>query len=132
MVGIHEQGPLQAVSAAMVMLHKDQFGRGPTAIRSNFAGPDAVMCVLRDALLPAELKMIEMGDQQRVRESRTAFQAATASEFIKRVEEILDRKVIGFASGVDPDANIVYECFSFEPRESGSDGHGTMTAERPS
>jgi hypothetical protein len=34
--------------------------------------------------------------------------------------------VIGFASAVDPDANIVFECFYFEPRESGSDGDGTL------
>jgi hypothetical protein len=60
MVGIHEQGAtaLQAVSAAMVTLHKEQFGRGPTTSRANFA-------------------------------PRTAFQAATASDFIRRVEEIL-------------------------------------------
>ncbi len=132
MAGIQEQGTtaLQAVSNAMVTLHKEQFGRGPTSSRANFAGPDALMCVLRDVLLPAELKMVEMGDGQRVRESRTAFQAATASDFVARVEEIVFRKVIGFASAVDPDSNIVFECFYFEPLQSGADGDGTFAAER--
>jgi uncharacterized protein YbcI len=45
----------------MVALHKEQFGRGPTRVRSHFAGPDALLCVMDDALLPAESKMVEMG-----------------------------------------------------------------------
>jgi uncharacterized protein YbcI len=132
MAGTQEQDStaLQAVSNAMVTLHKEQFGRGPTSSRANFAGPDALMCVLRDVLLPAELKMVQMGDRQRVRESRTAFQAATANDFVARVEEIVSRKVIGFTSAVDPDSNIVFECFYFEPLQSGADGDGTPAAER--
>jgi len=119
---------LQAVSSVMVRLHKEQFGRGPTSARADFAGPDALVCVLRDVLLPAELKMVEMGSQERVRESRVAFQAATQAEFVAAVEQIVYRKVVAFASGIDPDANVVFECFYFEPRESGSDGDGTLTA----
>jgi hypothetical protein len=38
--------------------------------------------------------------------------------------------VQAFASGVDPDANVVFETFYFEPSESGSDGNGTPTTER--
>src|SRR4051794_19449208 len=109
-----EAGPLVAVSNAMVALHKEQFGRGPTRARSYFAGADALVCVLEDVLLPAERKMVELGDEQRVRESRVAFQAATTTEFVAAVEEILQRKVSAFASGVDPRANVVYENFSFE------------------
>ena len=115
---------LQAVSSVMVKLHKEQFGRGPTAARADFAGPDALVCVLRDVLLPAELKMVEMGSRERVRESRVAFQAATQAEFIAAVEQIVHRKVVAFASGIDPDANVVFECFYFEPRASASDGNG--------
>ena len=121
---------LQAVSSVMVKLHKEQFGRGPTAARADFAGPDVMVCMLRDVLLPAELKMVEMGSQERVRESRVAFQAATQPQFIAAVEQIVYRKVVAFASGVDPDANVVFECFYFEPRASGSDinGDGTLAA----
>ena len=118
---------LQAVSNVMVKLHKEQFGRGPTAARADFAGPDALMCTLRDVLLPAELKMVEMGSRERVRDSRVAFQAATQAEFIAAVEQIVHRKVVAFASGIDPDANVVFECFYFEPRASGSDGNGDGT-----
>ena len=67
-------GALAAISSTLVALHKEQFGRGPTRARSNFAGDDTLVCVLEDALLPAERVMVQMGDQQRVRESRAALQ----------------------------------------------------------
>lgn len=116
---------LQAISNAMVRLHKDQFGRGPTNARAYFAGPDAVLCVLEGALLPAENKMVELGNAERVRDSRVAFQAATEAEFVSAVEEILGRKVHSFAGGVDPQTSVVFENFYFHPRDGGdpaSDG----------
>jgi len=114
---------LAQVSNAMVALHKSQFGRGPTRARSYFAGPDALTCVLEDVLLPAELKLTELGDEGRVRDSRTAYQAATADEFITAVETIVYRKVVAFASAVDPPSNTVFENFAFEP-VSGGEGAG--------
>ncbi len=108
---------LQAVSNAMVRLHKEQFGRGPTHSRAFFAGPDALTCVLENALLPAERKMVELGSADRVRDSRTAFQAATHDEFVAAVEEILGRTVRAFASAVDPASGVVFENFVFESRD---------------
>jgi uncharacterized protein YbcI len=112
-------GVLAAVSNAMVALHKDQFGRGPTRARSNFAGPDALVCVLEDLLLPAERTMVEMGDQQRVRETRMYLQVATTEQFVSAVEGIVDRKVHAFASAADPDHDTVFEVFTFVPEPSG-------------
>ena len=105
---------LQAFSNAMVKLHKEQFGRGPTHARSDFAGPDSLVCTLEDALLPAERTMVEMGEQQRVRESRTFLQVATADQFIATAEAHFSRKVRAFASAVDPDPGVVWEIFTFE------------------
>jgi uncharacterized protein YbcI len=124
MDGTQEQrsSALQAVSNAMVRLHKDQFGRGPTRSRAEFAGPDALMCTLEEVLLPAELKLVELGNEERVREARVAYQAATAPDFIAAVEQIVYRKVRAFASGVDPERNVVFENFLFEPRETNGDG----------
>ena len=112
---------LEAISTAMVRLHKEQFGRGPTRSRAFFAGPDGVVCVMRDALLPAERKMVELGHQDRVRDVRMDFQAAAEDEFVSAVEAIVDRKVVAFASGVDPDRNVVFENFLFESREAAAD-----------
>ena len=125
----HAVSPLSAISSALVKLHKEQFGRGPTSSRCGFAGPDALICVLEEVLLPAELKMAAMGDQQRVRESRGAFQSATAAEFTGAVEAIVGRKVRAFASALDVDRNVVFENFLFEHDASGG-SNGTLTTVR--
>jgi uncharacterized protein YbcI len=106
---------MAAVSRAMVALHKEQFGRGPTRARSHLSGNDTLVCVLEDALLPAEQKLVALGEGARVRETRTAFTVATKDEFIAAVEQILYRKVCAFASAVDPDQGVVFENFTFEP-----------------
>jgi uncharacterized protein YbcI len=112
---------LQDVSNAMVALHKEQFGRGPTKAQSHLAGADALLCVMEDALLPAERAMVEMGEQQRVREARMFFQVATADQFVATVETITGRTVRAFASATDPDMGVVMENFVFEP-EARHDG----------
>jgi uncharacterized protein YbcI len=119
---------LQNVANAMVQLHKEQFGRGPTKARANFAGDQMLICVLEDVLLPAERKLVEMGQQDRVRESRTSFQVATQPEFVTAVEQIVDRKVYAFASAVDPDRDVVFENFYFEPGEANPEGNGALPA----
>jgi uncharacterized protein YbcI len=113
---------LQAVSSAMVKLHKEQLGRGPTKARSYFAGPDTLVCTLEDALLPAERTMVEMGEHQRVRESRMFLQVASQKQFVEAIETLLSRKVRAFASAIDPEPGVVFEIFSFEPGDAGSDG----------
>ncbi|MEA2254574.1 MAG: hypothetical protein QOG35_619 [Solirubrobacteraceae bacterium] len=109
-----------SVSNAMVALHKEQFGRGPKRARSNFAGPDTLVSVLEDTLLPAERAMVELGEQQRVRESRMFMQVATRDQFVGAVEALVQRKVRAFASASDPDAGVVMEIFVFEPEAEGS------------
>jgi uncharacterized protein YbcI len=119
-------GVLAEISRAMVRLHKEQFGRGPTHARTDFAGRDTVVCTLEDVLLPAERAMVEMGEDQRVRESRTFLQAATAPLFVSTVEEILNREIRAFSSAVDPKADVVFEVFALQPPgpTSQSDGRG--------
>lgn len=125
-------GVLSAVSNALVTLHKEQFGRGPTRARSNFAGDDVLVCVLEDALLPAERVMVKMGDQQRVRESRVALQAATSDQFVAAIETIIGRKVVAFASAIDPDHGVVWEVFNLQPGDGRSDGvvHAVQLADQ--
>jgi uncharacterized protein YbcI len=109
---------MMAVSNAMVRLHKEQFGRGPTKARSYFAGPDTLLSILENVLVPAEQKLIEIGQEERVRDTRTSFQAATQGEFIAAVEQIIHRKVRAFASAVDVKADLSYEIFTFERSEN--------------
>ena len=121
-------GVLIKVSNGLVSLHKEQFGRGPTRARANFAGSDTLVCTLEDALLPAERMMVQIGDEQRVREARGAMQAATADKFVRVVEEVVQRKVTAFSSAVDPAKEVVWEIFNFEPLAHG-DGDGDSANE---
>lgn len=109
---------MTAVSNALVALHKEQFGRGPTGARSYLAGPDMLICQLDDALLPAEHALVEMGEQQRVRDARLFMQVATADRFRAKIEELVGRKIYSFVSALDADRAIAYEIFVFEPIEA--------------
>jgi uncharacterized protein YbcI len=112
-----------AVSNAMVRLYKDQFGRGPTKARTNFAGADTLICTLQDSLTPAERNLVRMGEYQRLRDVRLFFQHATENEFRAAVEEITGRKVWAFVSGMDVRQDVAIEVFYLTPDGAqGSDG----------
>jgi len=102
---------LAEISREMVRLYKSQFGRGPTKARSDFAGPDLIVCTLEDSLTPAEKRMAEMGDHQRLRDLRLYFQHATEEQFREIIERILGRKVRAFISGMDTDKDVAAELF---------------------
>jgi uncharacterized protein YbcI len=116
-----ERSILQDLSNEMVRLFKEQFGRGPTKARTNWAGPDVLVCVLEDTLTPAERNLARMGEFQRLRDTRQFFQYATVQEFCLPVERITGRKVRSFHSSVDPEAGgTAVEVFVLHP--AGSDG----------
>jgi uncharacterized protein YbcI len=106
---------LVSISNALVALHKEQFGRGPTRARTNFAGPDVLVCVMEDALLPAEQELVKLGEAPRVQEMRLYFQNATSDRFVAAVEERVERKVRSFASATDAQTATVMEIYVFEP-----------------
>ena len=105
------------ISREMVRLYKELFGRGPTAARTDFANPDLVVCTLEHSLTRAERKLAEMGEHQRLRDTRLYFQYATDQEFCEVVERALGRRVRGFISGVDSKEDIATEVFYLAPAE---------------
>ncbi len=105
---------LAEISREMVRLYKSQFGRGPTRARSDFAGPDLIVCTLEDSLTPAEKRMAEMGEHQRLRDLRLYFQHATEEQFCEIIERVLGRKVRAFVSGLDTDSDVSAELFYLE------------------
>jgi uncharacterized protein YbcI len=111
------QSLLLAISNEMVRIYKDQFGRGPTKVRTDWAGPDAVLCTLRDSFTPAERNLAAMGELHRLRDTRMFFQYATEGEFTASVEGLVGRKVIAFISGVDARTDVSAELFYFDPKD---------------
>jgi uncharacterized protein YbcI len=103
------------ISREMVRLYKEQFGRGPTKTRTEFAGPDIVVCTLEQSFTPAEKRLAEMDEHQRLRDTRLYFQHATKAEFIGTIERILSRKVRAFNSSIDTHTDVSIEVFHLEP-----------------
>ena len=105
---------LKDVSNAMVGLFKEQFGRGPTKVRSDFANEDTLICMLENTFTPAEKNMVKLGEHQRLRDVRLFFQHASEQEFRSTVERIVGRPVRAYTSAIDTDADLCVEVFVFE------------------
>ncbi len=110
------QSVLAQLSNEMVRLYKDQFGRGPTKARSNWAGDDAILCTLEDSMTPAERNLVAMGEHQRLRDTRMFFQHASEKEFRESAERVTGREVRAFVSGIDTQHDVSSELFYLVPR----------------
>jgi uncharacterized protein YbcI len=113
----HEKFSVQMqISNEMVRLYKEQFGRGPTKARTNWAGSDVVVTVLEDTLTPAERNLVKLGEHQRLRDLRIFFQYASVKEFCEPVERLTGRKVRAFHSSIDTEAHgMAVEVFVLHP-----------------
>jgi uncharacterized protein YbcI len=112
--GSHYDSVRAEISREMVRLYKKLFGRGPTKARTEFAGPDIVICSLENTFTPAERSLAEMGEHQRLRDTRMYFQAATHEKFREIVERTTGRKVRAFISGLDAEKDVCAEVFYLE------------------
>ena len=116
---------LQArVSTTVVQAMKDLYGRGPTRAKSYFCD-EYVFCVMSGGMTRDEETMLRGGQHEAVREHRLRFQAVIAPELIRRVEDVLHRKVINYHSQVLFDPDRLIEIFMLEP----SDQPGTSATE---
>ncbi|HEX4437031.1 MAG TPA: Na-translocating system protein MpsC family protein [Solirubrobacteraceae bacterium] len=114
-----EQGGrgLATLSNEMVRIYKEQFGRGPTKVRSHYAGPDTLICLLEHTFTPSEKNLQAMGEHTRLRDMRMFFQYAVASDFISAVQSVTGRQVRSFISGLDTNSDVAAEIFVLESQE---------------
>src|SRR3954454_9705178 len=110
-----EHSVQMAITNEMVRLYKEQFGRGPTKARTNYAGPDTIIATLEDSLTPAERNLVALGEHTRLRDARVFFQYATEHQFREVVERLTGRKVWAFVSGIDTMRDVSSEIFYLEP-----------------
>jgi uncharacterized protein YbcI len=113
---------LSAISVEMVRLYKEQFGRGPTKVRTNWSGSDTLVVTLEQTLTPAEATLRQLGEHKRLRDLRLLFQYAQTDAFCEPIERLTGRKVRGFVSGFDTVADVASEIFILHP--AGHDGPG--------
>jgi len=121
---------LMEISNAMVRLYKQQFGRGPTSARTQWAGPDVLVCILEGTLTPAERSLVELEEHQRLRDTRMFFQYATVREFCDPVEAVTGRTVRSFHSSIDTKVDgMAIETFVLYPK--GQEGPSRTELEQP-
>jgi uncharacterized protein YbcI len=111
---------LSMISNEMVRIYKDQFGRGPTKTRTQWAGPDILLVTLEKTLTPAEHSLCRLEEHARLRDLRLLFQYAEIERFCAPIERLTGRKVRGFISGIDTVSDVASEMFILHP--SGYDG----------
>ena len=107
---------LASISREMVRVYKDQFGRGPTKTRTDWANSDMLVCTLENTLRPTKRKIIELGRHQQVRDTRTFFQYASMREFCEPSASPGERCTPS-SSAIDTNASgLAMETFIFHSR----------------
>lgn len=112
---------LVEVSNRVVSLFRDFSGKGPSACKTYWAGPDVVVVLLRGGYTIAEQTLYEGGHQKSVRDSRHALQDTLESRMSDIVEELTGRKVVAFMSASHQDPDLQVELFMLEPEEAGGE-----------
>ncbi len=98
----------------MVGLHRRYYGRGATKARTFQVHSELVIVELRDVYLTVERTLIERGQQNAVRQTRLTFQQAMYQEFVAAVEEIVERKVVSYATELFAAPEALVELFYLE------------------
>jgi uncharacterized protein YbcI len=105
---------LAQISNAMVRIHKEHWGKGPTKARTIYA-EDIVLTRLDQIFTQAEATLVRVGREEEVRNMRIAFQRELEHEFVGAIERLTGRKVQAFISEIHAATNMGIELFVLEP-----------------
>lgn len=92
---------LAAISNAVVRIHKQFYGKGPTKARSHFS-ESVLVVVLERGLMRSEQTLCERGQTEAVVHARLAMQRSIEPEMRAAIETELRRPVRSLMNAVDP------------------------------
>jgi uncharacterized protein YbcI len=108
-------GQLHAgISNAIVRLHREYLGRGPTRARTSIRD-NVVVVIMEETLTKAERSLVADGKEEEVLRVRQSFQHTMRSDLIAAVERLTARRVIAFMSSNHIDPDLASETFVLEP-----------------
>ena len=111
---------LAAVSAELVRLKAQNFGKGPIEAKT-YVNDNFLFCVMRGGLTAVEKTMVRAGDTDLIRELRLRFQARLAEPFCSTVERITGFAVLTYESQILFDPDYTVEIFVLgQPHEAGA------------
>ena len=90
-----------ALSRAVVRIHAQFYGRGPTRVRT-VVSEGLITVVLEELFTPGERTLVNAGHFEQVRITRTALQDEVAPVLRRAVQEITGRSVRGLFSQIAP------------------------------
>jgi uncharacterized protein YbcI len=102
-----------AISNAIVRLHREYYGKGPTRAKTHFVD-DLVLVVLEGGVTRVERTLFERGRASLIHDVRRTFQETMHDAFVSVVEEITGRKVRAFVSQFHIDPDLAVEVFFFD------------------
>ena len=110
-------GLLEEITRSVVRLHKEYIGQGPTKART-YIGEDVVVCVLQGGFSTAELALLEHGRTAAVIHQRQALDEALRQPLSDTIERLVERRVVGFTSALQPDGELSTLVFVLKPARS--------------
>lgn len=95
-----------AIVNAVVRVHSDRLGRGPTGAHA-FYRDNVVVVLMQDALTQAERSLAAVGDEEAVRRVRGAYRDVIRDDLVGAVESLTGRQVLALLSdqSVSPDVS---------------------------
>jgi uncharacterized protein YbcI len=105
---------LEEITRSVVRLHKEYIGQGPTQART-YIGEDLVICVLRGGFSRSERTLLERGRPEAVIHQRQALDEALRQPLSNMIERLVERRVVGFTSAVQPDGELSTMVFLLKP-----------------
>jgi len=103
-----------AIANAIVRLHAEHFGRGPTRARAHIS-EDFVLVVLEDVFTTAERTLVAAGRSEQVQATRSAFADVMRDRFSAAVEVACGRRVRAYFSQTHIEPEMAVELFVLEP-----------------
>ena len=121
----HGGGELNAaITRAVVRVHSQYVGRGPTKAQTFYRGP-VVVTVVENAMTKAERSLVADGELDVVLGMRRKFQRTMRQDLVDEIERITGRKVVAFMSDnhVEPDlaAELFFLDASVDGQHDGTD-----------
>jgi uncharacterized protein YbcI len=108
-------GLLEEITQSVVRLYKEYIGHGPTKART-YISDDLVVCVMRGGFTRVERWLVELGRIGAVKDQRQAVDDALRQPLSDTIERLLQRRVVGFTSAVQPGDDLSTVVFLLEPR----------------
>jgi uncharacterized protein YbcI len=103
-----------AISAAMVALKKEYYGRGPERAKT-YINDNYVFVVMEGGLTRNEETLLAADEEELIRRYRLRFQETVSAATTGAVEEILGRKVVSYHSQIVFEPTRAFEIFVLDP-----------------